>query len=209
MFIHYALVGFALVVSTTIVRGQPSTIAQDNASLAEARTKAEAGDPAAQSSLGWASYNGDGVAEDAVEAVKWFRRSAEQGNPSGQNRLGVAYRVRQGCPEGCRSGAHLVSQGCGSGPSAGAAESCLDVQRRSWSAARLRTGCGLVTVRPRSRGMPARSPIWELRMRTAKASRRTGARPSDGSRKPATRVTRSRRSGLQACIGTKSSAAVE
>lgn len=99
MFIHYALVGFALVVSTTIVRGQPSTIAQDTASLAETRTKAEAGDPEAQSSLGWAYYNGDGVAEDAVEAVKWFRRSAEQGNPSGQNRLGVAYQYGKGVPK--------------------------------------------------------------------------------------------------------------
>jgi len=35
--------------------------------------------------------NGDGVIKDAAEAVKWYRKAAEQGNASAQTNLGVMY----------------------------------------------------------------------------------------------------------------------
>ena len=86
--------GCLLLVSTG-----PPLSAQGKTNVAELKARAETEDAEAQSDVGWAYYNGDGVAEDAIEAVKWFRRSAEQGNASGQNRLGVAYHYGKGVPK--------------------------------------------------------------------------------------------------------------
>ena len=41
---------------------------------------------------------GVGVPLDAVEAVKWFRLSADQGYPKAQNNLGMAYDTGTGVP---------------------------------------------------------------------------------------------------------------
>ena len=41
--------------------------------------------------LGVMYANGEGVSEDAAEAVKWFRKAAEQGDAAAQHLLGVAY----------------------------------------------------------------------------------------------------------------------
>jgi hypothetical protein len=42
--------------------------------------------------LGCSYFNGDGVANDKVEAVKWWRKAAEHGYASAQNNLGICYR---------------------------------------------------------------------------------------------------------------------
>ena len=36
---------------------------------------------------------------DAAEAVKWFRKAAEQGNASAQSNLGVMYAEGRGVPQ--------------------------------------------------------------------------------------------------------------
>ncbi len=46
--------------------------------------------PAAQSTLGSLYLEGRGAPQDDAEAVKWFRKEAEQGFASGQNRLGLS-----------------------------------------------------------------------------------------------------------------------
>ena len=51
---------------------------------------------AAQNDLGVAYYQGQGVAQDYVEAVQWFRMAAEQGHADAQYNLSVAYRDGQG-----------------------------------------------------------------------------------------------------------------
>jgi TPR repeat protein len=43
--------------------------------------------------------NGNGVPEDDVEAVKWFRKSAEQGDASAQYFLGLMYAKGEGVPK--------------------------------------------------------------------------------------------------------------
>ena len=43
--------------------------------------------------------NGEGVPEDAAEAVRWFRLAAEQGDATAQFSLGVMYASGQGVPE--------------------------------------------------------------------------------------------------------------
>jgi TPR repeat protein len=57
---------------------------------------AEQGDAMAQFNLGLMYANGDGVAADPVEAVKWYRLSAEQGNARAQVHLGIMYAEGKG-----------------------------------------------------------------------------------------------------------------
>ena len=41
--------------------------------------------------LGWCYANGEGVPQDFQEAVKWYRKAAEQGHADAQNNLGNRY----------------------------------------------------------------------------------------------------------------------
>jgi len=61
--------------------------------------RADAGDPVAQNNLGAAYSDGEGVPEDDVEAVKWFRLAAEQGEAMAQNNLGKHLDDGLGVPE--------------------------------------------------------------------------------------------------------------
>lgn len=47
--------------------------------LARIKTAAESGDMNAQNHLGWLFQSGNGVTKNYVEAVKWYRKAAEQG----------------------------------------------------------------------------------------------------------------------------------
>jgi hypothetical protein len=42
---------------------------------------------------------GKGVLQDFTEAMKWYRKAAEQGDSSAQNTLGVMYRDGKGVPQ--------------------------------------------------------------------------------------------------------------
>ncbi|MBS0649271.1 MAG: SEL1-like repeat protein [Verrucomicrobia bacterium] len=57
---------------------------------------AEQGDAQAQYSLGLCYANGQGVAQDYKEAVKWYHKAAEQGYAYAQHNLGVCYGNGQG-----------------------------------------------------------------------------------------------------------------
>jgi TPR repeat protein len=56
-----------------------------------AKARAEAGDVQSQYELGVMYRNGEGVAQNDQEAVKWYRLAAEQGNVLSQNLLGLQY----------------------------------------------------------------------------------------------------------------------
>ena len=60
----------------------------DAKALAELRGRAEKGEVSAQYFLGLIYANGRGVAKDEVEAVKWYRKAAEQGDADAQGILG-------------------------------------------------------------------------------------------------------------------------
>ena len=47
----------------------------------------------AQSNLGIMYDNGNGVPENDAEAVKWYRKAADQGNAKAQYNLGVMYAM--------------------------------------------------------------------------------------------------------------------
>jgi TPR repeat protein len=70
---------------------------QDRKLLAAIRTKAEKGDAQSQYEIGSTFHFGSlGVAMNGAEAVKWFRRAAEQNHAGAQNNLGACYENGRG-----------------------------------------------------------------------------------------------------------------
>ncbi|HEX7289262.1 MAG TPA: tetratricopeptide repeat protein [Candidatus Angelobacter sp.] len=69
---------------------------QTEASIAELRRRANAGDAVAQVELGRAYEDGMGVEQSDTKAVELFRKAAEQGNAQAQNSLGVMYALGRG-----------------------------------------------------------------------------------------------------------------
>ncbi len=53
------------------------------------KAAAEQGDAIAQFNLGNIYFNGRGVTQSDVEAVKWYKLAADQGDARGQSRLGL------------------------------------------------------------------------------------------------------------------------
>ena len=68
--------------------------AQDD--LDTVRQAAEQGDATAQFYLGNMYANGEGVPQDAAEAVRWYRLAAEQGQADAQYGLGIMYATGRG-----------------------------------------------------------------------------------------------------------------
>jgi uncharacterized protein len=72
----------------------------DRKVLAEIRAGADKGDAKAQYELGGAFFSGTlGVAKNKAEAVKWYRKAAEQNVADAQYNLGVCYANGQGVTE--------------------------------------------------------------------------------------------------------------
>jgi TPR repeat protein len=66
--------------------------------IAELKQRAGAGDARAQVQVGLAYLTGDGVAGDDAEAVKWFRKAADQDDPDGERYLAEMYVSGRGVP---------------------------------------------------------------------------------------------------------------
>jgi TPR repeat protein len=64
--------------------------------IRQLQAKAEAGDSTAQSALGKAYQDGNGVPQNDAMALKWFRKAADQGDAAAENNLGVMYRMGSG-----------------------------------------------------------------------------------------------------------------
>ena len=67
--------------------------AQDFSAVKQA---AERGDAKAQYELGVMYDNGQGIAQDHTEAMKWFRKAAKRGYADAQNNLGLMYAKGEG-----------------------------------------------------------------------------------------------------------------
>ena len=72
------------------------------AALAGFQPLAELGDPAAQFILGRMYDFGQGVHENDAEAIRWYRRAAEQGNVKAQGRLERMHAQEERVPEHMR-----------------------------------------------------------------------------------------------------------
>lgn len=71
----------------------------DFAALRSLMQQAEQGNAPAQFALGQRFENGDGVAENAVAAVAWYRKAATAGNADAQLRLAWCYNQGDGVAE--------------------------------------------------------------------------------------------------------------
>jgi len=65
----------------------------------DVREAAEQGDASSQFTLGLMYANGEGVSQNDVEAVAWFRRAAEQGYEVAQRTCGQMYFQGRGAPQ--------------------------------------------------------------------------------------------------------------
>lgn len=72
--------------------------------------KAEAGDSESQTVMGNRYFKGDGVVMDRVEAVKWYRKAAEQNNAEAQCTLGVCYLTGQGVQQDSSEGLKWIQK---------------------------------------------------------------------------------------------------
>jgi len=78
-------------------QGDEAYLRGDFPAAAEAyRSAASAGDPIAQTRLGWFYRNGTGVAQDFNEALHLFAAAARQGHPGGEFSLGTMYEHGRG-----------------------------------------------------------------------------------------------------------------
>ena len=67
--------------------------------IAEWKPLAHGGNAKAQNYLGFMYDNGEGVLEDDLEAVKWYRLAAEQGHAGAQYGIGVMFANGEGVPQ--------------------------------------------------------------------------------------------------------------
>lgn len=126
--IHTVLIAFLF--STAILRAQQN--------FEDVKKKAEVGDAKAQNELGVMYRQGDGVARDKAESVKWYRKAAFQKNPDALYNLGIAYFNGDGVPSNeLRAYAFLAIA-----KEAGSAEAgvALDQFAQSWPDSKLNVG---------------------------------------------------------------------
>ena len=71
----------------TLTMACTTTVQSPSEEIAELRVEAEQGNAFAQFILGNAYDKGEGVAQDRREAVRWFRKAAEQGDANAQYSL--------------------------------------------------------------------------------------------------------------------------
>ena len=77
--------------SVAVVQLTAQKTKADQKPIEEVKAKAEAGDAESEMELGRRYHKGEGVAKDPVEAVKWYRKAAEQNFAPAQYNLGLCY----------------------------------------------------------------------------------------------------------------------
>ena len=82
-------VAFALLLVSTAAAQASGQVGQKD--ISDLRKEAESGDAQSQSELGDRYYTGRGVAKDHAEAMKWYRKAAEQGDAEKRRSLAFLY----------------------------------------------------------------------------------------------------------------------
>jgi TPR repeat protein len=91
MFIHFAFLFTLLFFLLPIAHADIITLPPDMAAL---KVKAEQGDASSQLALGLRYKESDKLTSDSDEAIKWFRKAADQGNAEAQFEVGNFYSTR-------------------------------------------------------------------------------------------------------------------
>jgi len=82
--------------SVAVVQLAAQQTKADQKPIEEVKAKAKSGDADSEVELGLRYEQGKGVAKDQVEAVKWYRKAAEQNLAEAQYNLGVGYYKGEG-----------------------------------------------------------------------------------------------------------------
>src|SRR6476620_6546839 len=85
-----------LVSSVAVIQLAAQQTKADQKPIGEVKAKAEAGDADSQVELGLRYLDGKDVPKNPVEAVKWFRKAAEQNLAKAQFNLAVGYYNGEG-----------------------------------------------------------------------------------------------------------------
>jgi len=89
--------------------------------IEETTKAADNGDAVAQFNLAYIYARGFGVSQDHIKALRWFRKSAEQGLPRAQNYLGLAYiEARGGVSQNYTEAAKWIRKSAEQGDAEGA-----------------------------------------------------------------------------------------
>lgn len=110
--------------------------------VARHRDKAQAGDARSQALYGSALLDGDGLAKNEAEGLKWLKLSAAKGDTRGLTILGFAYLDGQGVPKNAAEALRLLLQASEKGYAVAQAEvaqllySGIDVPRNEAEAVR-------------------------------------------------------------------------
>ena len=94
--LHFPKTYAILYGSVAVVQLAAQQTKADQKPIEEVKAKAEAGDAESEVELGLRYTNGEGVAKDQVEAVKWYRKAAEQNLARAQKNLGICYDKGEG-----------------------------------------------------------------------------------------------------------------
>ena len=78
-------------ISSCFGQAEVTVVTSTPMSLLEIIQKANGGDASTQFALGEFYFFGEGVVQNHAEAVKWWRKAAEQGYAEAQHNLGVCY----------------------------------------------------------------------------------------------------------------------
>ncbi|HFA6506840.1 TPA: sel1 repeat family protein [Neisseria gonorrhoeae] len=76
---------------------------------------AEQGNAAAQFNLGVMYENGQGVRQDYVQAVQWYRKASEQGDAQAQYNLGLMYYDGRGVRQDLALAQQWLGKACQNG----------------------------------------------------------------------------------------------
>ena len=80
---------------------------------------ANQGDADAQYSLGWKYYKGEGVRQDYVKAIEWYKKAAEQKDGTAQFLIGIMYYLGEGVRSNTTEAKEWFGKSCDNGNQAG------------------------------------------------------------------------------------------
>ncbi len=83
--------------------------------ISNLRSKANAGESAAQFKLAELLESGLGVPQDYIEAAAWYRKAADAGNAAAQNNLGAMYALGHGVPADSKEAFHWYMRAASEG----------------------------------------------------------------------------------------------
>jgi TPR repeat protein len=79
------------------------------------KAKADGGDARAQNKLGMLYEKGEGVSQDYIESLKWYRKAADQGDAKAQYNLGRIYNLGQGVSQNYNEGLKWTTKAANQG----------------------------------------------------------------------------------------------